>query len=216
MNKKNISLILKIIGIAGLVLLSIWIISPFRTVHQINVPTPLPIGSAFDGNEQIPIEEFKSKYKSGTDLLNSHKSKARIFRVLYDVTDWLSFGLTSIITLIVGYAGRVMTSQADSLSTAAELIKTEAGGDKSTDRNPTLNRTKRKVSVSVLGILAALASISIVLSNRFQAQAESNVQVAVELHSILSKSRTEWFNAKTPEEAQKALNELEIEILKHI
>jgi hypothetical protein len=215
MNVYKESLIFKILGTLFLILLVLLVISDLSSSRRIELPSPLPIGSAFDGNAQIPVEEFKAKYQHGMDLLNNHKASALTYKTLHNITDWAGFGLTSLITLIVGFSGKVIQNQNDPLPLAADIVR-EAQEEKKRGRKSKAKKKYFRLAINYLGILAALASVSIALSNRFQAQVESNVKNAMELNTMLSKARTAWFNAKTVEDAQQALNELETEILKRI
>jgi hypothetical protein len=202
------------IGISLLLMLLIWIALSLRTRDVVLLPEPLPLGNAFEGNEQIPIEEFKSQYQSGIDQLNSHKASAIRYKKIHNVLDWLGFGLTSVLTLLVGYLGKVTPNPNDSIALTGEVLKERSAENASKKRKRKSKSGFFKLTITYLGVLAALASISIALSNRLQAQVEKNVSGAMELNSALSKARAGWFNAKTPEDAQQVLSQLESDLLK--
>ena len=202
------------IGISLLLVLLIWIALSFRTREVVLLPEPLPLGNAFEGNEQVPIEEFKSKYQSGIDQLNNRKASAIRYKKIHNAFDWLGFGLTSVLTLLLGYFGKVTANPNDSIAATGEVLKERAAEDATKKRKRKNKPGFFKLTIIHLGILAALASVSIALSNRLQAQVEQNVSSAMELNSALSKARAGWFNAKTPEDAQQVLSQLESDLLK--
>jgi hypothetical protein len=189
-----------------LVALAAWVVGDLRSERRVDIPTPLPIGSAFEGNEQVPVEEFKAKYQNGIALLDKRKASVSNYKGLHSIADWLGVFLTSAITLIVGLAGRV-PSEKGAIAMAEELAR-DAG------QKQAIKGRYLKVAVNCLGLLAALASISIVLSNRCEAQMRSNVESAVELNSVLSKARSSWFSAKDADEAQQVLGQLESDLIK--
>ena len=116
-------------GSAFLALLIVWIVVELNHQQELNLPTPLPLGSSFEGNAQIPLGEFKSKYQDGMTLLYTDKEAAQTYQKLHEIADWISFGLTSLITLIVGAAGKVTKGDGAQFSSAAEVLHEEAGED---------------------------------------------------------------------------------------
>jgi hypothetical protein len=118
--------ILIAIGISLLLVLLIWIALSFRTHEVVVLPEPLPLGNAFEGNDQVPIEEFKSQYQSGIDQLNNRKASAIRYKKIHNALDWLGFGLTSVLTLVIGYFGKVTANPTDSIALTGEVLKERA------------------------------------------------------------------------------------------
>jgi hypothetical protein len=165
-------------------------------VHSqtVEIATPLPIGNSFNGNEQIPVAEFKSKYNEGTALLSNLKTNIHTFRLLSTTSEWVSFILTSIISILLGIQGKLF--QPDKPITGATKLL-ENPGDK-------YKQTNRRLMV-----IASLCSILIAFNSICKSKTETDLKNAQDLSEVLYKSRAGWFNAKTPAEATTVLQELD-------
>jgi hypothetical protein len=186
--------------LAGLFLL-------MRPPVRLSVPAVLPIGSAFDDNPQIPVQEFKSKFETGVRLMEQHETSAVRYRKVERWVGWASFGLTALITLFAGFAGRVLPANA----TAAQAADAIAGAQGTGERGA------RSVDrfVMAVGILAALASIGTGLSSKLSVDADRHAQAAQGLSAALSGARRDWYNGKTPEDALRVIEKLDAEVLKN-
>src|SRR5436309_2654028 len=75
----------------------------------------------------------------------------------------------------------------------------------------------RKVSgfVSVIGLLAALASVLTGLSSKLNSGWESEHQAALSLSQTLSTARRDWYNGKSKDDALRVIERLDAELIKY-
>lgn len=176
-----------------MLLLGIWVYFSL-TSTSIKISEPLPIGNSFDGNEQVPIKEFKEKYQSGVQILSHLKNNIHVYKVLSSFSEWITFLLTAIITIFIGIQGKIFQTTSG-LDNAEKII---------TFDSEKYSKTNRR-----LMIVAALCSVLVAFNGICKSKLESSVKNATELNTALYKSRANWFNAKTPEEASSALKDLD-------
>lgn len=154
------------------------------------------IPSAFDENPTIPSEEFRTKFNDGVVTLTSYRTAYQTLRREQQIADWSAFGLTSLITLLAGYLG---------IGKLPHEVTTDAGLARGVPR-----KTKGTATLlTVIGVMAALASTSTGVSNRLEALAEKRWKQAVDLNEHLSEIRIEWYSAKTKEDAFRILGKLD-------
>lgn len=177
------------------------------------IPTPLPIGSAFDGNAMLPVEEFKQRFDQGRELLRVLQGKAQRWRQIATAADWSAFIMTSVVAVVAGYFGVAAAPDEAGLAAVRAAGAEPAGEPGATTRRIQPKERRRRRILRWIGVLAAFASVLIALSAKAAAARAEIVKSAIELSDGLARNRKAWFDAKTAEEATLVLGELEKTIL---
>lgn len=194
----------------------IWIVVLLRSSPAPPAPAVLPIGSAFDDNPQIPVAEFKQKFATGVRVMNEEHTNALKNRSLSLWAEWLSFGLTSLITLIAGATGKTLQAPEKS----GEPVAREPAGEAQRLESPAISggvrprRGHRSRAMVLVGFLAALASVSTGFSSRLKSASEEFSAASQEINSVLSTSRRDWYNGKNKEDALRVIEKLDAILLK--
>jgi hypothetical protein len=204
-----LTVVLRLVGTGALIILGMWMFAALRNPSPNGFPAVLPLGSAFDDNPQIPVEEFKTKFHAGEALIKKHQSLSERYDFGHSLVEWISFGLTAIITITAGFLGRLSPADKDPVGTARALIAEAEKGN--TPGKP--GNAKR--SVALLGVLGALVSVCIGLSTKLNTETSVHRQAALDLTSTLASARRDWYSGKTKEDAARVIEKLDTELVKH-
>jgi hypothetical protein len=163
-------------------------------------------GEDLTGINAISVEQVKTVFSNVEKTISNKNHAGAIFAISSKAADWIAFGLTAIITLISGYYGRpakngdTQPAQPDDIPKPAPV---KGSADIATER-------KRAGLVRVIGLIAALSSVAVALSGRFQASSENSFKQADDLTSSLQLARRDLTSDKTaPLEATDILKKLE-------
>ena len=156
-------------------------------------PDILSIGDAFEGNLQLPIEVVMAKINAAHDVMLSKAIIGQNLQWLGEITTWLSFLATAIITLIMGGSGRTIPTN------LAQPTKDEMHGF--------TNKTVR-----IIGILAALSAIFTATGNLSASQAQIYIKKAETLCNFIRIARSEISKAPTATDAEAVLDDLDIKV----
>jgi hypothetical protein len=177
----------RILGMLLIVGLVAWLFvgTNFPIGHHAT-PAVLGLGSAFEGNLQLPSEKITGVF----DVARRHMLEVNTFgsnlRLAGDIAGWLSFAATAVITLIVGFFGRTLSS---------------AGNTPNTEGLPTS-------SVRMIGFLAALAAVLTAFGNLSIAKSQDYFKRADETRDLIVHARAQVIDAKSADEAQAILDDL--------
>jgi hypothetical protein len=178
-----------LLGIGLLGWIALELIAP---VGYHSAPSVLGLGSAFEGNLQLPAEKIANAFENARQRMIEVNSWGTRFRVAGDIAAWLSFAATASITLIVGFYGR---------APAAE------GGAPDTTGLPSRG-------VRLIGFLAALAAVLTAVSSLAVAKSQDNFKHADELRALIVSARAQVIDAKTADDAQAILDDLVLKTLR--
>lgn len=70
-------------------------------------PALFGVGAAADGNIALPVEEVEAALKEARERIDKVHKRGVTFATVSAIVGWLSFALTSAITLIVGFHGQM-------------------------------------------------------------------------------------------------------------
>ena len=181
-----------IIGLALFVSLLIWISYSIAFI-PITLQPPEPDGPGVRATESdMPAKEFEMAISRAKDVVGRQYRISNRYRWGSRTCDWIGFGLTSLITVIVGATGRVLQPGQD------PAVAVGAGETK-------LNRQwMRRV-----GVIAASASIMIGASSRLQSESQSALESGEKLRATIATARKDFNDASTPVDAQTVIDDLE-------
>jgi hypothetical protein len=157
-------------------------------------PQILGVGSAFEGNAQLPQPEIDGALQAGRQAVATKNLAGNRFATVATVSGWIAFLLTSLITLAAGYHG---------IASAGDT----GGVDAATVMKGRSVRFARSV-----GLLAAGAAVCTALGGRAAGDAERYYKQADDLQRRVTVGRKSIIDAKTAEEAHAALDQLRSEI----
>jgi hypothetical protein len=155
-----------------------------------DTPQVLGVGSAFQGNAQLPKAEIDSVLTMGREKVADKNRTGNIFSLISLAAGWLSFLLTSLITLVAGYHGIALTTMAGGAEVAKLLKK----------RSANLAKT--------VGLLAATAAVCTALGGRASSDAERYYKQADEFQLKATQGRKEILDAPTANDALDVLDRL--------
>jgi hypothetical protein len=177
----------KLIGVLLLIGLAAWTIDlVFDASRGHPTPQVLALGSAFEGNLQLPADTIKGYFDKARTRMFSINSTGQNLRIAGDVGGWLAFAATAIITLIVGFFGRAPA--ADGAATQIDGLPAR--------------------SVRFIGFLAALAAVLTAVSNLGVAKSQDYFKRADQARDLIIHARQQVIDAKNPESAQAVLDDL--------
>lgn len=180
---RAISVVL-LLGLAVWILIGLW-----APVGQHPQPEVLGLGSAFEGNLQLPQATIQSAFNLARDKMFAVNQKGSRLRLGGDLAGWLSFAATSTITLILGFFGRAPPAQNAPADTA--------GLPASTAR--------------VVGLLAALAAILTAAAGIAITRSSDYFKRADEIRALIVQSQQQVIDARTSRDAQAVLDELRLQ-----
>lgn len=191
-----------IAGIFLLVVLVGWISYSIawesRNIQQIEPGGP----QIKNAGPEMPVADFEATVKSAKHAMNTQYESANRMRWYSHAVDWLGFAFTSIITILVGMSGRVLSSGQD----PSALLKAESVGNE-------VHTTKW--ILRTVGILAALASVLTGVSSRLQATSQTAQERGDKMHAFIVASRQKFREAVISgvvEEARKVIDDLGADI----
>ena len=149
----------------------------------------LGLVQAFEGNLQLPAAAIKAKFDAAEYRMLAVNLTGSRLRLAGDVAAWFSFAATAAITLIVGFLGRPAPP---------------ANAPVSTEGLPA--RLAR-----LIGLLAAAAAVLTAFGRLAVAKSQDYYKHADELQALLVRSRAAVVDAKSADQAQAVLTELEIQ-----
>jgi hypothetical protein len=206
------SLVIAILLVAGVL---IWVsVDLSRSRSNWQIRSPLPIGSAFDGNSILPVAEFKTKFDNGCQLLSSLEQTAKRWRLVTTISEWTAFLITSVVAIVAGRFGISAAPDEVGMAKVRDATAAAAAEQEKLDQPLRQAERRRRRVLQWIGVLAAFSSVVLALSAKSSATKDETVKSAMELSDGLSKSRKAWFDAKSPQEATLAIDDLEKAILK--
>ena len=180
--------VFRVIGVLLVVGLLAWLaVAALAPLGDHPPPDVLGLGSAFEGNLQLPAETIKSHFDAARQQMLGVNGWGRTLRVAGDLSGWLSFAATAAITLIVGFFGRTPPV---------------AGAIPDTNGLPSR-------SVRLIGFLAAIAAILNAAGSLSIAKSQDYFKRADEIRDLMVQDRAQVVDAKTAETAQAALDDLD-------
>jgi hypothetical protein len=178
--------IMRIVGPALLLGLAAWIATSLASSSGWHEQSAvLGIGSAFDAHLQLPAQKIQATFDAATTRMKATNAWGQRLHIAGDLSGWFSFLATALITLIVGYYGR-MPSQ----------------GTPNTDGLPSQ-------AVRWIAVFAAVAAILTAGGNMALAKSQDYYTRADHIRDLLKQSRSEIIDAKSPDEAQAVLDNLD-------
>lgn len=189
--------------------------------HTPAIPEILKGSSGFTSNvvltepEKADIQkQFDAAWAAAEEL----NRRGRMQSDLSQYADWAAFCISSLITLLAGYFGKSMvpadTTHLD-IKDAAQLIAQAAEENSKKKGRPAKKRPlSRRVNVaSVVGVLAALATIATVTSNRFQIAASKNAENSSKLGDAIVQARKAAERATSRSDLNDAIENLKKQVL---
>ena len=179
------------VGIILLIILTYLIVST-TTTNSWNRPTPKIFDKTIGFSGGTGNDLLKAEIKSGKEAMNKLNDKGNLLSFLSDITIWCSFTITSIITIIIGYYKKSFDGQ-----NIPELI----------DKTKKLNKTMK-----VLGVLAALATVTTGLGDKFSNSATEAYERCDVIHQQIKNARDAVALADDENEKSEIIEELRIVI----
>jgi hypothetical protein len=156
-------------------------------------PQVLGVGSGFEGNAQLPKEEIDAVIGAGRQKVAAKNTVGNRFALLGTLAEWLTFLLSSVITLLAGYQG--INSTDDTAKATIESLKARS------------TRFAR-----IVGTTAAAAAVSTALAGRATTAADGYYKAADELQRKLTSARRQVLEAKSATDAAVILDQLKSDI----
>ncbi|GAB7551886.1 hypothetical protein NRB_13860 [Novosphingobium sp. 11B] len=181
----------RIIGIILVIALIAWVVAAFVFSFGAHpAPNMLGIGSAFEGNLQLPAEKIAKAFADARAKMLEVNATGSHLKTASAIGAWLSFAATAGITLIIGFLGRPLPALAGQPDTSGLSIP--------------LTRT--------IGLLAAAAAVLTAFGSLAATKAEEHFKHADELRTTIVQSRKAVLDAKTADEAQAVLDDLALKM----
>jgi hypothetical protein len=170
-----------------LVLLCGWIFYSLAS-PSMQHPTPqvLDLGSAFEGNLQLPADKIQAAFAAGRDRMLHVNSAGSDLHLAGDIAAWLTFAATSFITLIIGYFGRAPQSNQAQPNTEALPAR----------------------AVRLIGLLASIAAVMTAFSSLAIAKSQDYFNRADAIRDMIVHDRAQVLDAKDADQAQAVLDDL--------
>ncbi|MER2266110.1 hypothetical protein [Methylobacterium oxalidis] len=179
--------VMRVLGVALVLGLLAWIVTNFvAPVGRPPAPDVIGLGSAFEGNLQLPAEKIASAFSAARERMLDINGWGARLRLAGDIASWLSFAATAAITLIVGFHGRAPAA---------------SGGPASTDGLPGR-------SVRLIGFLAALAAVLTAFGNLSIVKSQDYFKRADEMRDLIVRDRAQVIDAPNADAAQAILDDL--------
>jgi|GEM_PF-2999004 len=166
----------RIIGIFLMIGLFFCITYKIFLLPSYDQPKIMSIGNGFEGNLQLPIEVVRARIDAAKDVMLNKADIGRYLQWVGEITTWLSFLATAIITLIIGASGRTPPVN------PIQLTQDEIQGFS----------TK---TVRIIGVLAALSAIFTATSNMSVSQSQIYMKQAETFRVAISTARVEVMDA---------------------
>lgn len=185
---------LKIVGF-GLVVVLIGWISHTIAVEGFYRPEPavLGMGKAFDANERLPQKEIEDAFEFARLKMKEKNDSGNMFKIIGNVTGWISFFVASFITLWAGYKGHPINPEEFSQDEVKEVLKNYSSG-------------LRKV----VGILSACVAVMTLASEKASSTSDDYYKSSDELQVLINDSRANLIDAGSEELARDILVELKV------
>jgi len=181
----------RVVGILLFGLLVAWVVAVvFFHVGQRPAPAVLGLGSAFEGNLQLPADKIAKAFAGARERMLGVNIAGSHLKLAGTIGAWLSFAATAAITLIIGFLGRPLPAPTGSVDTG--------GLPTSTART--------------IGLLAAAAAVLTAFSSLATAKADESFKHADALRDTIVQSRKAVIDAKSADEAQAVLDDLALKM----
>ena len=153
--------------------------------HQV-----LSVGQNFAASVSAYVDAFDKLIAQSDKRIEELNASATKQNRIKNLLSWLSISLTVLVTLLAAIGG---VSPQDN--------RTEPG-------------TKRSRLVVAIAFIAALASGSQLFTDKLDKDVKANLSAAIELSNATGLSRIAFLKAKEPEDAPKAISDLQQALLK--
>jgi hypothetical protein len=179
-----------VVGLAliGLVLFTLWTSRAFQPS-----PDVLGIANEFEGNLQLPEQTIRPHFEHARERMLRVNTDGTRWQLVGNFAGWFAFLITSSVTLIMGYFGVRYTNNPPNIPPASL---------------PATNGLPARVARAV-GLLAALAAVVTGIVNIANAQAQQSYRKSDDIRAAINTDRVKLLNAKTREEAEAVLDELD-------
>jgi hypothetical protein len=153
-----------------------------------NHPAPevLGLGDAFSGSLQLPAETIKAALEAARNRMLSVNNTGNAMHIGGEIANWLSFGASAAITLVIGFYGRPPAAAGVAPNTEGLSVR----------------------AVRLVGIFAALAAVLTALGSLSLAKAQDEYKNADAIRDLLIQARAQVIDAATAEDAQAVLDNL--------
>jgi len=190
-----------VIGIGLLAALAIWIGIELTGGSLIAQHVdPRGVGARGPLDPAAPTAEMDDLLEQVHEEVNTGYTRAHRYGFCGRLCDWISFAFTSLVTLFAGYLGRPLAEGQDTAELTAALAKSRLRSSKTWLR--------------VIGVAAALASITISLSSRLETSSARSLKQAEVLLHATNQARLQFMNAETAEQGWTILTDLKAEFEK--
>jgi hypothetical protein len=145
--------------------------------------------------------EMQAAVEHAKQVMYGKYRTAHVYQWFSRMSDWIGFGLTSMITVLAGMLGHSLRPGEDPV----DEVKTLAGTDA---KNPS------RRWVMTVGIGAALASVMIGVSSKLQAESQKEMDQGEKVRTLVSAARKDFIAAANAEVAIEVANNLDAETRK--
>lgn len=174
-----------------LVFCTYWVASAVIAVEwRRDTPKIFQIGSGFQGSSFA--KQLDTEITRGKEVMTLLNDKGNGFALAGDIADWISFGITSFIALIVGYHGKSYDGE-----NIPELK---------------MKNTKLRKTMKVLGFLGALAAVMTGVGSRLDSTATKAYEQCDGLYEHIKNARNSMTLVSESSEAQEIIEALKIQI----
>lgn len=164
-----------------------WIVYSFTSASMHHrTPQVLDLGSAFEGNLQLPTEKVQAAFAAARDRMLHVNSVGSHLHLAGEIAAWLTFAATSFITLVVGYFGRIPQSNPAQPNTEGLPART----------------------VRLIGLLASIAAVMTAFSSLALAKSQDYFTRADAIRDMIVHDRAQVLDAKDADQAQAVLDDL--------
>jgi len=182
--------LLRFVAVVLVLVGAAWVVYGISELRHLSAPAVLGFGSEFTGNAQLPVETITQAFDNARDRMLATNSAGTRFRITADVSAWLSFFASAMVTIILGWFG-----YAPKNGVALPGQQSPAPLSRSAMR--------------WIGALAAFAAASTALGTLAESYAQRQYSRSDDIQKLLIESRREVLNAHSVEDARAVLDNLE-------
>jgi hypothetical protein len=147
-------------------------------------------------------KEMEGAVEHAKQVMYGKYRTAHVYQWLSRISDWIGFGLTSMITVLAGALGHSLRPGED----PADTVKTLAG---------TAAKSPAPRLVTAVGIGAALASVLIGLSSKLQTESQRAMDQGEKVRTLVAAARKDFIAAANTAAAIEVANNLDAETRKN-